>query len=147
MKNIHLCIISLMMIGLAWNMPAQAGSYGSPVRSGVSVHAMILNVDDKSDAQPSGTPLKLDARIVQDAVNQQLKRHFDRAAGASSQLTADAARAAGWGFIADHFPEIDRDNKGYVSYSDVSAFMKARSPLKVPAAAAKPGDKAVQIIE
>lgn len=147
MKNNHLYILGLMITGLATAVPAQAGNYGNSAPSGRAASEVILKVDDTTGTPPTGKPLKLDAKVVQDAVNQQLKTHFDRAAGPSGQLTADAAKAAGWGFIADHFQEIDRDNKGYVSYSDVSAFMKARSPLKVPAAAVKPGDKAVQIIE
>lgn len=146
MKNNYLSIFCLISIGLA-SVPAQAGSYGNPVPVYASAREMILNVDDRSGSPSADAPIKLDAKIVQDAVNQQLKKHFDRAAGASGQLTADAAKAAGWGFIADHFREIDRDNKGYVSYSDVSAFMTARSPLKVPAASTKSDDKAVQVIE
>ncbi|MBA8877462.1 hypothetical protein [Phyllobacterium myrsinacearum] len=147
MKNNYLFIFGLIAIGLTGAAPAQAGSYRLSVPVDAPAKQMILKVDDKPGSPAAGAPLKLDAKIVQDAVNQQLKNHFDRAASPSGQLTANAAKAAGWGFISDHFQEIDRDNKGYVSYADVSAFMKARSPLKVPASMAKPGDKAVQIIE
>jgi len=89
---------------------------------------------------------KMNQATVQQAVDQQLKARFDAAAGSSKVLTAQQASDGGWGFISDHFAEIDRDKDGFVSFADVSRFMAPRSPLSV--APARPaGTKPIQIIE
>ena len=54
-------------------------------------------------------------------VRAKLKRRFDAAAGADGRLTAQQARSAGLGAIADQFGAIDRSGRGAVSFEDVSA--------------------------
>ncbi|CAN7165923.1 EF-hand domain-containing protein [Phyllobacterium sp. LjRoot231] len=89
---------------------------------------------------------KMNQATVQQAVDQQMKSRFESAAGSGKVLTAQQASEAGWGFISDHFAEIDRDKDGFVSFSDVSRFMAPRSPLsKAPVQPA--GTKPIQIIE
>ncbi len=59
-------------------------------------------------------------------------------------MTLKHANDAGWGFVADHFAEIDRDHDGYASFDEVQAFFDGRSPL--PAARARVAAK-VQVVE
>jgi hypothetical protein len=37
------------------------------------------------------------------------------------------AKDAGWGFISDHFAQIDKQHHGYVTFDEIQAFMDARS--------------------
>ena len=95
---------------------------------------------------PPGTirPELNEANVARD-VDTQLRQRFEIAAGHSNHLlTASQANAAGWGFIADHFAEIDRDRDGYVNFSDISDFMSARSPVAKNNTKGKGG---VQIVE
>jgi hypothetical protein len=56
-----------------------------------------------------------------------LQRQFDAATPPNSTtLTKDQARAAGLGYIADHFDQIDRHGSGKVSFEDVKHYMKQR---------------------
>ena len=60
---------------------------------------------------------------------------FAQAAGsANNLLTRQAALASGWGWAADHFSEIDRQNKGKVSLNDVLDYINQRSSLALPRA-------------
>lgn len=66
-------------------------------------------------------------------VQDELAAQFQRAAGTRSALTAQQAKSAGWGFVADHFGQIDTSRKGYVTLGEISQFMAQRSPQKLPA--------------
>jgi hypothetical protein len=72
---------------------------------------------------PKPTPASV-AQGVQD----ELTAQFQRAAGTRSSLTAQQAKSAGWGFVADHFGQIDTSRKGYVTLAEITSFMAARSP-------------------
>ncbi|MBZ3692093.1 EF-hand domain-containing protein [Phyllobacterium calauticae] len=79
---------------------------------------------------------------VQQVLHQRLKARFDAATVHSNHLlTAKGADDASWGFVASHFAEIDKDHNGYVTFSEVTAFMDARSPLKTGK------EQTVQIVE
>ncbi|ATU90717.1 hypothetical protein [Phyllobacterium zundukense] len=96
---------------------------------------------------PAGTvSTPLTRESVQAEMDAELKAKFDEATKHSNQmLTEKGAVDAGWGFLADHFAEIDRDRDGYLRFEEVSVFMDARSPLQK--ATAKSGGKPVQIVE
>ncbi|UGY08970.1 hypothetical protein [Phyllobacterium pellucidum] len=66
---------------------------------------------------------------IQKELDQRLKRQFEAAAGPSGRLTAQQAKDAGWGFIADHFDEISRGNGDTVGLNEIQSFMDARSPV------------------
>ncbi|MGH6860125.1 MAG: hypothetical protein ACRECY_07710 [Phyllobacterium sp.] len=102
---------------------------------------------DQVGSPPADPPgfnrMKITPQTVLQIRHEDLKANFDRAAGPGSNLlTAAAARRANWGFISDHFAEIDHDKDGFVTLSEVTAFMDARAPgsKAVPAGA-------VQIVE
>lgn len=136
MKEFYLSTALLTGMIVAGVMPAAAGAINAPVvTNGPSI---IVKAGDrvffpKSDASRPASP-KLTEERVSDAVNDQLRAKFDAAAGANHLLTAEQANNAGWGFIADHFSDIDLGNSGSVSFAEVSRYMTARSPLKGKAA-------------
>lgn len=60
-------------------------------------------------------------------VERKLKAGFDAAdVNGSGTLTREQARAAGLGYIATHFDEIDRQHAGAVSFDDVKRFLRGR---------------------
>ncbi|KGM30568.1 hypothetical protein P409_32270 [Inquilinus limosus MP06] len=64
-------------------------------------------------------------------VQDELAAQFQRASGSRASLTAQQAKKAGWGFVADHFGQIDTSGKGYVTLAEITSFMAARSPQKL----------------
>lgn len=83
---------------------------------------------------------------TEDSVTQHVERQttvrFVAAAGSSDALLSkQQAKNAGWGFVSDHFSEIDRNGSGYVSLADVLGFMAPRTPQRIMSqkAAAKAG--------
>lgn len=60
-------------------------------------------------------------------VERKLRSAFDDAARAhGGTLTREQARAAGFGFIADHFQAIDRRGAGVVRFEDYKRFLRER---------------------
>jgi hypothetical protein len=60
-------------------------------------------------------------------VEQKLKQAFDAAdVDRTGSLTRQQANAAGLGFVAKHFDEIDRQKTGAVRFQDVKRFLVAR---------------------
>ena len=59
-------------------------------------------------------------------VRAKLKRRFDAAAGPDGTLTAQQARSAGLGAIADDFRAIDRAGRGAIRFEDYERFLEAR---------------------
>ncbi len=60
-------------------------------------------------------------------VERKLKAGFDAAdVNRSGTLTREQARAAGLGYVAKHFDEIDRRRAGAVSFDDVKHFLRSR---------------------
>ncbi len=107
--------------------------------------AGVANAGDRLDKRPlppGAATVKPDAASIQASIDKQLRQKFDAAAGKSNHLlTAQQSVDAGWGFLADHFAEIDRDHDGYLNFTEVENFFNARSPIKMERA------QPVQIIE
>ena len=61
-------------------------------------------------------------------VERKLRADFD-AAAPQGTLTREQARAAGMGFIANHFEAIDRRGAGVVGVEDYLAFLRSRGGL------------------
>ena len=59
-------------------------------------------------------------------VRSKLKRRFDAAAAADGTLTAERARSAGLGAIADQFGAIDRAGRGAIRFEDYERFLDLR---------------------
>ncbi|WP_175687008.1 EF-hand domain-containing protein [Burkholderia anthina] len=66
------------------------------------------------------------------ALHAQVVRKLARQFGAADtqntgSITQAQARAAGLGYVANHFRQIDSSGRGRVSFSDVQHYMQARS--------------------
>jgi hypothetical protein len=75
---------------------------------------------------PSTTP-PTEGAALQAQVERKLKQDFDAAdLSHTGSLTRQQARAAGLGFIAKHFDEIDRQKTGAVRFDDVKRYLVER---------------------
>jgi hypothetical protein len=82
---------------------------------------------------PGIAPPPLTEETVQKGIDASTEARFKAiaAAGASQKvITTEQAKGAGWGFVDDHFAQIDKNGDGFVSLGDISRFLGARSPLK-----------------
>lgn len=76
--------------------------------------------------RPSTAPPTQGAAL-RDQVERKLKQGFDDADTAhTGTLTRQQASAAGLGYVAMHFDEIDRGRTGAVRFEDVKRFMRER---------------------
>lgn len=78
-------------------------------------------------------PPKPTEKSVVQQVETQTRERFAAAAGgdANGQLSQAQAKAAGWGFVSDHFIEIDSSGSGYVRLDDVLRFISQRTPQRI----------------
>jgi hypothetical protein len=138
-------LVTVTLSILAASLPAHAfpaGIAAVPLQPERFLNVGEKMVKLKPDPSAPKRP-KMTQEEVQQAMDADIKARFDSAAGSSNvTLTAQRAKEASWGFVADHFAEIDGDHDGYIRYDDVATFMAARSPLKK-----KRADKPVQIVE
>jgi hypothetical protein len=75
---------------------------------------------------PSKAPPS-DGAALRAQVERKLKRAFDEAdVGSIGSLTRQQASAAGLGFVARHFDEIDRQRRGAVRFDDVKRYLVER---------------------
>lgn len=75
--------------------------------------------------QPAvGTETSGDALRAQ--VARKLQAQFNDAAQRNGTLTQAQARAAGLGYVANHFRQIDASGSGRVSFNDVTRYMDAQ---------------------
>ncbi|QND51616.1 hypothetical protein HB779_06665 [Phyllobacterium sp. 628] len=131
-------IVCLIIMSATATPMTSAGAFTgsfSPVAVGEPHQEKFMRVDEKVlnlPRDPSIAPRpKMTEELVQKTMDADLKARFDSAAAHSNNmLTAQQARDANWGFLADHFDEIDRNRDGYVSFDEVAAYMAARSPLR-----------------
>ena len=64
---------------------------------------------------------------LQAQVDRKLRESFEAAAAPyGGTLTRDQARAAGFGFVANHFDSIDRRGAGAVTFDDYRSFLEQR---------------------
>lgn len=94
------------------------------------VHTMANDDIGHPPRDPVGTVYPdMTPQFVQSKVDEQIKAQFEQATGPSGYvLSAEQAKTSGWGFVADHFSEIDLDRDGYVALSDITRFLSARTP-------------------
>jgi hypothetical protein len=75
-----------------------------------------------------GSPMPEATRgaALQAQVERKLRARFEAAAGPEGMLTREQARAAGLGFIAQHFSAIDRQGDGRVSFPEYLDYLRSR---------------------
>lgn len=93
--------------------------------------ARLIKVGDMLPKPPPDEPGTSRPELRGQALRNQaignLKKRFDAAADPSTHLLSLAdAKAAGFGYVADHFKEIDRNGSGYISFADLVLYLKSR---------------------
>jgi hypothetical protein len=145
MKSVRLALAALPLLGLSGI--ASAG-VTHPVTVTILAPPLLLRVSEELGTPPPDAPGVVPPEItpenMQRLFDADLRDRFESATGASGILTLKHANDAGWGFIGDHFAEIDRNRDGYLTFDEVQTFFDARSPL--PAARARVAAK-VQVVE
>jgi hypothetical protein len=154
MNKLHAIVLTTLLAGIA-----------QPSISSAAENTVILKRPDRNwqmrlqPPQISGLPSRkavapLDATTLQNSVDQRLRVLFDRATDPSTHLvTAESARKAGVGIIADQFADIDKNRDGKLAFAEVSGFFDARSPVAKPASpdaqapVAKPVSGEIQVIK
>jgi hypothetical protein len=88
-------------------------------------------------------PVPITPQTVLKRVDDRIRALFDRAADPSTHLvTIASADKAGVGYFIGQFHEMDRDDDGSLTFSEVKGYLDAQSPIAKPAA-----EGSVQIIE
>ncbi|MCO4316998.1 EF-hand domain-containing protein [Phyllobacterium sp. 21LDTY02-6] len=109
--------------------------------AGLVLAATSLTMAFDDIGQPPPDPVgtvypEMTPELVQKKVEEQIRAQFEKAAGPSGYLIdAQQAQASGWGFVVDHFAQIDKNGDGSVSLSDISNFLSARTPQALMRAA------------
>jgi hypothetical protein len=134
MRHFQLSMALMLCAGMVNVGAARAAIRASPDTAVTPHRERSLNVGERLGYPPPDPPgtvrPPMNEKTVQEAVDQQLKARFDTAADPTTHLlTSKGAQDSGWGFIADHYSQIDRDGDGYVSFMDIQNFMAPRSPL------------------
>jgi len=111
-----------------------AASLGSMPRAVVAAEPMAASAQQPlrdpwvppESRNPSKTPPS-DGAVLRAQVERTLKRAFDAAdVNRAGSLTRQQASAAGLGFVARHFDEIDRQKSGAVRFDDVKRYLVER---------------------
>ncbi|MCX4161812.1 MULTISPECIES: EF-hand domain-containing protein [Paraburkholderia] len=129
MKNSRGVWASIAMIGAMVCVPqwAQAGSDDSaasapdsaqsPARSPEQIH---VQPGVPRSSQPALSGRALDAHVLT-----QLKQRFDAAdTDHTGRISVDQARSAGWGYLVNHFGQIDKAGRGTVSFDEIANYMR-----------------------
>ncbi len=99
---------------------ADAEAFTSDLPQGDPVLPPALRQQQSRDKPSSGDELR-------QQVMQKLKARFDAAdSDHNARLTLEEAKAAGLGFVAQHFAEIDTAKRGSVSFEEVRKYMQSR---------------------
>jgi hypothetical protein len=86
--------------------------------------ALVLSLPLSVQKELSKLPAPVEGAALQAQVERKLKAAFDAAAGSGGTLTREQARAAGMGFVANHFDAIDRSRRGFVDAEDYVRFVR-----------------------
>lgn len=79
------------------------------------------------ESRKASTATPTEGAALRAQVERKLKLAFDAAdVGHTGSLTREQANAAGLGFVAKYFDEIDRQKSGTVRFDDVKRFLVAR---------------------
>jgi len=79
------------------------------------------------ESRPTSVTPPSEGAALRAQVERKLKQAFDAAdTGQTGSLTRQQASAAGLGFVARHFDEIDRQRSGTVRFDDVKRYLVER---------------------
>ena len=111
--------IAALVLGLFAGAAHAAGTLEAPMLDPWVPPALR----EKRAVEPPASGAALQAQV-----ERKLRVAFDAAAGPhGGTLTPDQARAAGFGFIANHFEAMDRRGTGRVTFEDYRSFLRERA--------------------
>ncbi|RAQ05672.1 EF-hand domain-containing protein [Burkholderia cepacia] len=128
MKNRFIVVAAaLACVGAAASVSAfaQASDTAAPTRARQAQlgDPYVPPAARKPTAGTQTTGAALHAQVVR-----KLARQFSAADSQNTgSITESQARAAGLGYVANHFRQIDSGGNGRVSFADVQRYMQARS--------------------
>lgn len=128
MKNRFIAVAAaLACVGAAASVSvfAQASDAAAPARARQAQlgDPYVPPAARKPTAGTQTTGAALHAQVVR-----KLARQFSAADSQNTgSITESQARAAGLGYVANHFRQIDSSGNGRVSFADVQRYMQARS--------------------
>ncbi|KER66194.1 hypothetical protein HR51_38790 [Burkholderia cepacia] len=128
MKNRFIVVaVALACVGAAASVSvfAQASDAAAPARARQAQlgDPYVPPAARKPTAGTQTTGAALHAQVVR-----KLARQFSAADTQNTgSITESEARAAGLGYVANHFRQIDSGGNGRVSFADVQRYMQARS--------------------
>ncbi|KVS27446.1 EF-hand domain-containing protein [Burkholderia cepacia] len=128
MKNRFIVVAAaLACVGAAASVSAfaQASDAAAPTRARQAQlgDPYVPPAARKPTAGTQTTGAALHAQVVR-----KLARQFSAADSQNTgSITESQARAAGLGYVANHFRQIDSGGNGRVSFADVQRYMQARS--------------------
>ncbi|MBJ9754435.1 EF-hand domain-containing protein [Burkholderia cepacia] len=128
MKNRFIAVAAaLACVGAAASVSvfAQASDAAAPARARQAPRGApyVPPAARKPTAGTQTTGAALHAQVVR-----KLARQFSAADSQNTgSITESQARAAGLGYVANHFRQIDSSGNGRVSFADVQRYMQARS--------------------
>jgi len=128
MKNRFIVVAAaLACVGAAASVSAfaQASDAAAPARARQAQlgDPYVPPAARKPTAGTQTTGAALHAQVVR-----KLARQFSAADSQNTgSITESQARAAGLGYVANHFRQIDSGGNGRVSFADVQRYMQARS--------------------
>ncbi|WP_027783502.1 MULTISPECIES: EF-hand domain-containing protein [Burkholderia] len=126
MKNRFIVVAAaLACVGAAASLSAQASDAVAPARARQAQlgDPYVPPAARHATAGTQTTGAALHAQVVR-----KLARQFSAADTQNTgSITESQARAAGLGYVANHFRQIDAGGNGRVSFADVQRYMQARS--------------------
>jgi hypothetical protein len=122
---------SLWLLSLAW--AGAAPLVLAPLDSVAAEPVLVQSAQPLRDpwvppeSRKASTAPPTEGAALRVQVEHKLKQAFDAAdVSHTGSLTRQQANAAGLGFVAKHFDEIDRQKTGAVRFDDVKRFLVAR---------------------
>lgn len=76
---------------------------------------------------PRSTQPPLSGEALDNYIREQLKQQFNAAdTNRTGRVTIKQAEKAGWGYLVNHFNEIDRNKSGSVTFEDILSYMRSQ---------------------
>lgn len=120
-RRLLLAALASAALALPFTVRAQAASPGTAFEVPILDPWVPPAVREKALV-----PAPTTGAALREQVRAKLKRRFDAAAGPAGTLTAEQARSAGLGAMADQFGAIDRAGRGAIRFEDYERFLELR---------------------
>lgn len=125
-----LAALLALPLGIALISPAQAQTGAPPIATtsaGIPCDPCVPPAVREQAILEKARTAGIAAKAMPEAAADRLRARFDAADQRKvGRLTRAEAIAGGFGFIEQHFAQIDRSGRGEVTFEDLKAFLQAR---------------------